>query len=73
MLDSAGEQQLPTILRAVAAVGDGNCVDAVLPLLHRTDRAVRIESIHCLARLADGQRLDDVRYITFTVVGYHRF
>ena len=48
-------------MRALGKLGDAKLVDALLPLMARPEREIRIEAIQALGKLADDQRADQVR------------
>jgi HEAT repeat protein/tRNA A-37 threonylcarbamoyl transferase component Bud32 len=52
---------MPIVVRALGKLGDGGLVDALLPLIGRPEREVRIEAIQALARVTDEKRADQVR------------
>ena len=57
----ANGKALPIVVRALGKLGDGKLVDALLPLIARPEREIRIEAIQALARVADESRAEQVR------------
>ncbi len=51
----------PIVVRALGKLGDGKLVDALLPLIARPEREIRIEAIQALARVVDESRAGQVR------------
>jgi eukaryotic-like serine/threonine-protein kinase len=54
-------ESVPAAVRALAALGDAKAVNAVLPLLERPDKTIKVEAINALVRLADDQSAGTVR------------
>jgi HEAT repeat protein/tRNA A-37 threonylcarbamoyl transferase component Bud32 len=62
MLNAPGNiKATPIVVRALGKLGDGTLVDALLPLVARPEREIRIEAIQALSRIADDSRADQVR------------
>ncbi|MEJ0087610.1 MAG: HEAT repeat domain-containing protein [Pseudomonadota bacterium] len=61
MLDSTPPKSLPVVVRALGRLGDYKVIDAVLPLLSREEKDIRLEAINSLAKLADERRLEHIR------------
>ncbi len=57
----ANGKATPIVVRALGKLGDGKLVDALLPLIARPEREIRIEALGALARVADESRADQVR------------
>jgi HEAT repeat protein/tRNA A-37 threonylcarbamoyl transferase component Bud32 len=51
----------PIVVRALGKLGDAKMVDALLPLIARPEREIRIEAIQALSRVADEGRAEQVR------------
>jgi serine/threonine-protein kinase len=49
------------IVRAVGKLGDHRLVEALLPMLNRPEKELRVEAMQALARLADERRAEHVR------------
>ena len=49
------------MVRALGKLGDGQQVDAILPMLERPEREIRIEAIQALSRVAEEDRAEQVR------------
>src|SRR6185369_4749389 len=52
---------LPVVVRALGRLGDHKVIDAVLPMLQRDEKEIRLEAISSLAKLADERRLENIR------------
>jgi len=57
----ANGKAAPIVVRALGKLGDGRLVDALLPLMARPEREIRIEAIQALSRVADEARAEQVR------------
>jgi serine/threonine-protein kinase len=57
----ANGKATPIVVRALGKLGDGKLVDALLPLMARPEREIRIEAIQALARVVDESRAGQVR------------
>jgi eukaryotic-like serine/threonine-protein kinase len=57
----AAGKATPIVVRALGKLGDGGMVDALLPLIGRPEREIRIEAIQALARVTDEKRAGQVR------------
>ena len=51
-------QRMPTVARALGKLGDAQLIEAIMPLLERPEKEIKVEAIHALARLADDKRAD---------------
>ena len=49
------------VVRALGRLGDYKVIDAVLPMLQRDEKEIRLEAITSLAKLADERRLEAIR------------
>jgi tRNA A-37 threonylcarbamoyl transferase component Bud32 len=49
------------VVRALGRLGDYKVIDAVLPMLARDEKEIRLEAISSLAKLADERRLEHIR------------
>jgi eukaryotic-like serine/threonine-protein kinase len=54
-------KSLPTVIRAIGRIGDQRSLEALLPLLSRTENEIKVEAISALAKLADERRADTIR------------
>src|ERR1700727_1033481 len=54
-------KSLPTVIRAIGKIGDQKSLEALLPLLSRTENEMKVEAISGLAKLADERRADTIR------------
>nr|MBA3564646.1 HEAT repeat domain-containing protein [Gammaproteobacteria bacterium] len=54
-------KSIPVVVRALAKLGDHQAVQALLPLLERSEKDIRIEAMHALAKLTDERRADTIR------------
>jgi HEAT repeat protein/tRNA A-37 threonylcarbamoyl transferase component Bud32 len=52
---------LPVVVRAIGKLGDQKSIELLTPMLARSEKEIRIESIQALARLADEQSADQIR------------
>ncbi len=52
---------IPVVVRALGRIGDAKVVDALLPLVARPEREIRIEAIQAVGKLADERRAEQVR------------
>ncbi|HWW33364.1 MAG TPA: HEAT repeat domain-containing protein, partial [Steroidobacteraceae bacterium] len=52
---------LPIVVRALGKLGDSRLVDALLPLVARPEREIRIEAMQALSKVADESHADQVR------------
>ncbi len=57
----ASGKAAPIVVRALGKLGDSKLVDALLPLIARPEREIRIEAIQALSRVADEARAEQVR------------
>jgi eukaryotic-like serine/threonine-protein kinase len=57
----ANGKATPIVVRALGKLGDSKLVDALLPLIARPEREIRIEALGALARVADESRANQVR------------
>jgi serine/threonine-protein kinase len=57
----ANSKAMPIVVRALGKLGDSRLVDALLPLVGRPEREIRIEAIQALSRVADEARAGQVR------------
>jgi len=57
----ANDKATPIVVRALGKLGDGKLVDALLPLVARPEREIRIEAIQALSKVADEAHADQVR------------
>jgi serine/threonine-protein kinase len=57
----ANSKAMPIVVRALGKLGDSRLVDALLPLVARPEREIRIEAIQALSRVADEARAGQVR------------
>jgi HEAT repeat protein/tRNA A-37 threonylcarbamoyl transferase component Bud32 len=57
----ASGKATPIVVRALGKLGDGKLVEALLPLIARPEREIRIEAIQAVARLADESHAGQVR------------
>jgi len=69
MLSVGDAKALPTVVRALAKIGDHKNVEQLLPLLQRSENAVKVEVIAALAKLADERRAETIRVRLQTVPG----
>jgi tRNA A-37 threonylcarbamoyl transferase component Bud32 len=61
MLETTPARSLPVVVRALGRLGDHKVIDAVLPMLTREEKDIRLEAINSLAKLADERRLEHIR------------
>jgi serine/threonine-protein kinase len=61
MLDTTPPRSLPVVVRALGRLGDYKVIDAVMPMLTRDEKEIRLEAITSLAKLADERRLEAIR------------
>jgi HEAT repeat protein/tRNA A-37 threonylcarbamoyl transferase component Bud32 len=54
-------KSLPTVIRAIGKIGDQRSLEALLPMLSRTENEIKVEAISALAKLADERRADTIR------------
>jgi HEAT repeat protein/tRNA A-37 threonylcarbamoyl transferase component Bud32 len=57
----ASGKAAPIVVRALGKLGDAKLVDALLPLVARPEREIRIEAIQALSRVTDETRAGQVR------------
>jgi serine/threonine-protein kinase len=57
----AAGKAVPIVVRALGKLGDGGMVDALLPLMARPEREIRIEAIQALGHVTDERRAEQVR------------
>lgn len=57
----SNHKAMPVIIRALGKIGDEKCIDKLMPLLAREEKAIRLEAMAALASLADANHSDDVR------------
>ena len=62
-------KSLPTVVRAIAKIGDAKSIEHLLPLLQRPENEIKIEAIAALAKLADERRADTIRLRLQTMPG----
>ncbi|MBP6515262.1 MAG: HEAT repeat domain-containing protein, partial [Steroidobacteraceae bacterium] len=58
---SENPASFPTVARALGKIGDPHGVDALLPLIKRTESDVRIDVMAALSKLADDRRCEEIR------------
>jgi eukaryotic-like serine/threonine-protein kinase len=54
-------KSLPTVVRAIARVGDQKSIEHLIPMLQRPENEVKLEVIAAIAKLVDEKRADTVR------------
>jgi HEAT repeat protein/tRNA A-37 threonylcarbamoyl transferase component Bud32 len=54
-------KSLPTVVRAIAKVGDQKNIEHLIPMLQRPENEVKLEVIAAMAKLVDERRADTVR------------
>jgi eukaryotic-like serine/threonine-protein kinase len=54
-------KSLPTVVRAIAKVGDQKNIEHLIPMLQRPENEVKLEAIAAMAKLVDERRADTVR------------
>jgi len=54
-------KSLPTVIRAIGKIGDQKSLEALLPMLSRSENEIKLETIAALAKLADERRADTIR------------
>jgi len=54
-------KSLPTVVRAIAKVGDQKSLEHLLPMLQRSEHEVKLEAIAAIAKLVDERRADTIR------------
>jgi serine/threonine-protein kinase len=54
-------KSLPTVVRAIAKVGDQKNIEHLIPMLQRAENEVKLEAIAAIAKLVDERRADTVR------------
>jgi serine/threonine-protein kinase len=54
-------ESIPVAVRGLAALGDAKAISAVLPLLERPDKTIKLEAINALVRLADDHSAPTLR------------
>ncbi len=52
---------MPIVVRALGKLGDAKVVDALMPLMGRPEREVRIEAIQALSKVVDERRAEELR------------
>jgi eukaryotic-like serine/threonine-protein kinase len=60
MLDG-NARTIPSVARALGKLGDNKAIEALMPLLERTEKEIKIEVLGALAKLTDDRRADTVR------------
>jgi serine/threonine-protein kinase len=61
MLGTTEAKSLPTVIRALAKLGDHKSIEQLLPLLERPENEIKLEAIAALAKLADERRAETIR------------
>jgi HEAT repeat protein/tRNA A-37 threonylcarbamoyl transferase component Bud32 len=54
-------KSLPTVIRAIGRIGDQKSLEALLPMLSRSENEIKVEAIAAIAKLADERRVDTIR------------
>jgi HEAT repeat protein/tRNA A-37 threonylcarbamoyl transferase component Bud32 len=54
-------KSLPTVIRAIGKIGDQKSLEALLPMLSRSENEIKVEAIAALTKLADERRVDTIR------------
>jgi eukaryotic-like serine/threonine-protein kinase len=54
-------KSLPTVIRAIGKVGDHRSLEALLPMLARSENEIKVEAIAAIAKLVDERRADTIR------------
>lgn len=54
-------RSVPSAIRALGKLGDAKVIDVLTPQLSRTEKEIRVEAMHAIARLADEPRAQSVR------------
>jgi serine/threonine-protein kinase len=54
-------RSVPSAIRALGKLGNAQIIQALLPQLARTEKEIRVEAMHALARLVDEQNADTIR------------
>ena len=57
----SNHKAMPVIIRALGKIGDQECIDTVLPLLDREEKAIRLEAMAALSSLTDARHSEAVR------------
>ncbi|MCZ6912651.1 MAG: HEAT repeat domain-containing protein [Proteobacteria bacterium] len=60
-LVKSNHKAMPVIIRALSKIGDEKCIDVLMPLLDRPEKAIRLETMVTLTNLADASHLDAIR------------
>ena len=58
---SGPTKSLPTVVRALAKLGDHKVLDKLIPLTQRPEKEIKIEAMSALAKLSDERRADTIR------------
>ena len=58
---SGDERSVPAAVRALGRLGDSRVLPALLPLLGREEKAIRVEAVQALARLADEKSASTIK------------
>ncbi len=61
MLTTGSPRSLPVVVRALGNLGDYKLVDALLALINRPEKDIRVEVINSLAKISDERRAEHVR------------
>ena len=56
LLETTPPRSMPVVVRALGRLGDYKVIDAVLPMLTREEKEIRLEAISSLAKLAEERR-----------------
>jgi serine/threonine-protein kinase len=54
-------KSVPAALRALSRMGSAEVLSRVTPLLNNTEKEIRVEAVHALARLADQSQADAIK------------
>jgi HEAT repeat protein/tRNA A-37 threonylcarbamoyl transferase component Bud32 len=54
-------KSLPTVVRAIARIGDQKSIEHLIPMLQRPENEVKLEAIAAIAKLVDERRADTIR------------
>ena len=54
-------KSLPTVIRAIAKIGDQKSLESLLPMLSRPENEIKLEAIAALAKITDERRANTVR------------
>ncbi|MEZ5499303.1 MAG: HEAT repeat domain-containing protein [Steroidobacteraceae bacterium] len=55
------DRTIPVVARAIGKLGDHKSIDALLPLLNRPEKEIRVEAIQAITKLTDERRSEHVR------------